>query len=192
MNVPGYTYGSAEAAPSPVTADELAKLEQSIGWTPEDAQLLQKHADLFRARAERMVHAWRGIIASQPHLAASFLSADGKPDEAYKARAGSRLVQWVVDVVTRPHDRDWLNYQEEIGLRHAPEKKNRTDGASAAPFVPLRYLVAFIAVITPLGEYLGDAIPDPAELAALEHAWMKAATLHVTLWARPYVIGGLW
>jgi len=34
-----------------------------------------------------------------------------------------RFVQWVVDVAIRPHDRAWLDYQEEIGLRHTPEKK---------------------------------------------------------------------
>jgi hypothetical protein len=29
-----------------------------------------------------------------------------------------RFVQWVIDTCARPRDAAWLNYQEEIGLRH--------------------------------------------------------------------------
>jgi hypothetical protein len=68
-----------------------------------------------------------------------------------------------------PHNRDWLNYQHEIGLRHTPVKKNVTDGARSPPVVQ-----------------------DEAELKRLEGAWTKAVLLHVTLWSRVSVDVDLW
>ena len=46
-----------------------------------------------------------------------------------------------------PHDQAWLDYQEEIGLRHTRAKKNRTDNAQTPPHIPLRYLLAFTATM---------------------------------------------
>jgi hypothetical protein len=39
---------------------------------------------------------------------------------------GSVIAEISQDCSNRPHDRAWLNYQKEIGLRHTP------------PIVPLR------------------------------------------------------
>jgi hypothetical protein len=171
--------------------EDLAHLEQTLGWTGEDEQHLRKHAELFRSQAERMVDAWRAVIAAQPHLSKLFAGPDGKPDDTYKAAVKHRFVHWVVDVATRPHDQAWLNYQEEIGLRHTPEKKNKTDGRHTPAFVPLRYLLAFIPVVTNVQRFFDPAIADPEERAALERAWTKAVHLHVTLWSRPYTREGL-
>ncbi len=125
--IPGYDFGSVKSAHSPVSAEELRQLEQTLGWTAGDEPLLRKHAALFEAQAEDMVDSWRAVIGSQSHLAQWFLAPDGKPDDEYKAAVKRRFVRWVIDVATRPHDRAWLDYQEEIGLRHTPEKKNKTD-----------------------------------------------------------------
>ena len=190
--IPGYDYGTAASARSPLSMEELSQLEQTLGWTNEDARLLGKHADLFRSQAEPMVDAWRAVIGAQPHLWKVFAGPDGKPDDAYKASVKRRFVQWVIDVATRPHDEAWLNYQEEIGLRHTPEKKNKTDGHRTPPVVPLRYLVAFLPVVTDVRRFLQPAISDASELAAVERAWVKAVHLHVTLWSRPYTREGLW
>ena len=103
-----------------------------------------------------------------------------------------RFVQWVVDVATRPHDRAWLDYQEEIGLRHTPAKKNKTDGRQTPLWVPLRYLLGFLPVVTEIRSVLESEITDAGELRALERAWTKAVHLHVVLWSRPYVTDGLW
>ncbi|MGA3132519.1 MAG: protoglobin domain-containing protein [Terracidiphilus sp.] len=117
---------------------------------------------------------------------------DGSPDEEYKARVKRRFVQWVVDVATRPHDRAWLDYQEEIGLRHTPAKKNKTDGRHTPPLAPLRYSLAFLPVVIEMRSFLESEISDPDELQALERAWMKAMHLHIVLWTRPHVTDGLW
>jgi hypothetical protein len=192
VDIPGYGFGSAEGAHSPLSMEDLLQLEQAVGWTIEDEHRLRKHAELFRSQAEQMVDSWRAIIARQPHLSQWFAGPDGKRDEEYKARVKRRFVQWVVDVATRPHDRAWLNYQEEIGLRHTPAKKNKADGGHTPALVPLRYLLAFVPVVGDVRRFLDGAIADPADLTAVERAWTKAVHLHVTLWSRPYTREGLW
>lgn len=192
LQIPGYDYGKAGSDISSLTEDELRQLEQTVGWTEEDARLLRKHAELFRRQAEAMVDSWRGVIGAQPHLAQWFVGPQGKPDDEYKARVKRRFVQWVVDAAIRPHDRDWINYQEEIGLRHTPAKKNKTDNKQTPPLVPLRYLLGFVPVVLPVRPFFATAITDEGELNALERAWTKAVLLHVTLWARPYSTQGLW
>jgi Protoglobin len=191
-DLPGYDFGAAIVAKSPVSVEELRQLEETLGWTAEDAQLLGRHAGLFEAQAEKMVDSWRAVIGSQPHLAQWFYSPDGKPDDEYKSAIKSRFVRWVVDVATRPHDRSWLNYQEEIGLRHTPEKKNQTDGRHTPSLVPLRYLLAFVPVVTPVRTFFEKAVENRDELDAIERAWIKAVHLHVALWARPFARDGLW
>ncbi|MCU1259964.1 MAG: hypothetical protein JWO80_2849 [Bryobacterales bacterium] len=188
-SIPGYDYGSERAAHSPVTLTELRHLEQTVGWTEDDARRLRSAARTLVPQAERMVDEWRAAIGRQPHLAAWFLKPDGAPDEAYKAAIKRRFVQWVSDLCLRPHDQDWLNYQEEIGLRHTPAKKNQTDGGETPPLVPLRYTIAFASVvITSLQKFL----PDDDELESIEAAWTRAVLLSVALWSRPHTSAGLW
>jgi protoglobin len=192
LSIPsGYDFGKSSVSRSPVTLEELRQIEATVGWTDEDARLLQRYERLFREHAEAMVDTWRAVIGSQPHLAKWFFSPDGSPDEAYKAAVKKRFVQWVIDVVTRPHDQSWLDYQEEIGLRHTPAKKNKTDGAQTPNVVPLRYLLAFVPiVIISTRKFFAD-LPK-GDRQKLEDAWTKAVQLHVTLWARTYAKDGLW
>lgn len=190
-SIPGYDYGSV--ARSPVSLEELRQLEAAVGWSDEDAGVLERHRGLFTANAERMVDSWRAVIGAQPHLAKWFFGPDGKPDGDYKASVKKRFVQWVLDACFRPHDQAWLDYQEEIGLRHTPEKKNQTDGAQTPPLVPLRFLVGFGAVVAlSTRQFFVDAGIRDEELLKLEAAWARAVQLHITLWSRPYVKEGLW
>jgi hypothetical protein len=190
--IPGYDFGTRGSAVSPVSGEDLRLLKQTVGWSEKDFCLLQSRADLFRQQAEHMVDSWRSVIGAQPHLSQWFVGPNGEPDDDYKARVKGRFVQWVVDVALRNHDRDWLNYQEEIGLRHTPAKKNMTDGKQAPPLVPLRYLLGFVPVILPISQFFAGLVQDEAELNNLQDAWTKAVLLHVTLWSRPYASHGLW
>jgi len=191
--IAGYAFGDPSVQTSPVSLEELRQLEEASGWSEADAQILQRHAEIFRANAERMVDTWRAAIGRQPHLAKWFFNPAGQPDEAYKARVKKRFVQWVVDAVTRPHDADWLNYQEEIGLRHTPAKKNQTDGAETPGVVPLRYLIGFVPVVaTTTRAFFVESGVAGEELQRLEDAWLRAVQLHVALWARAYAKDGLW
>jgi hypothetical protein len=90
-----------------------------------------------------------------------------------------------------PIDQAWLDYQEEIGLRHTPVKKNKTEGAHTPDVVPLRFLIGFVPVVTMSTRTFFAAVPDN-ERQQLEDAWAKAVQLHLTLWARAYAKDGLW
>ena len=191
--IEGYEYGSAVAAHSPVSITELRQLEACTGWTERDRDVLQKYARIFEDRAEAMLDSWRAIIGSQPHLAKWFFKPDGTPDEEYKAKVKKRFVQWVRDAVTRPHDQEWLDYQEEIGLRHAPLKKNITDGAQTPSVVPLRYLFSFAATVAvTTRKFFMEAGVGDGDLEMLQDAWLKTVILHVTLWSRPYCEPDWW
>jgi hypothetical protein len=66
-DIAGYDFGSPDGAKSPVAAEELLELEQTFGWTTNDAQRLRKHAPFFGAQAEKRVDSGRAIIGAQPH-----------------------------------------------------------------------------------------------------------------------------
>src|SRR5438105_14286522 len=117
-STPGYEYGGSQVAHSPISLEELRQLEASAGWSEADAAVLQRHGQIFRDHAEHMVDSWRAVIAAQPHLAKWFVVPDGRRDDEYKARVKKRFVQWVLDACFRPHDQAWLDYQQEIGMRH--------------------------------------------------------------------------
>lgn len=192
-DIPGYNYGKSGAAHSPISLKELQEIEQTLGWTAEDAEILREHEEFFVENAEHLVDHWRGLIGSQQHLVKAFFGPDGKRDAEYAARVKPRFVQWVIDVVRRPHDQAWLNYQEEIGLRHLPAKKNMADKRSTTPIVPLRFVLAFVPVICiSVRQFFIDAGLSGEELRRVDEAWTKAVQLHVTMWTRPYTCEGRW
>jgi hypothetical protein len=185
--IPGYSYGTTDVPHSPVSMDELKNLEAAVGFTEEDASWLRAAAGILVPQAEAMVDCWRQSIARQPDLLRSFLDAMGKPDENYKAAVKRRFVQWVSDVCLRSHDQEWLDYQEEIGLRHTPAKKNRTDGGHTSFFVPQRYLVGFTAVvITSARAFLTASKKPQGDIERMQDAWTRAVILNISLWCRPY------
>ena len=113
------------------------------------------------------------------------------PRPEYAAASHPRFARWIIDLCTRPRDQAWLDYQEEIGLRHTRAKKNQTDGADAPDHIPMRYLLAFTGpVIASTRDYLARDAPD--QLDAMHAAWTKAVMLNVTLWTRPYVDAENW
>ena len=181
------------ASATPVSLEELRKLEACAGWSEEDASWLKLAAGILVPQAEEMVDHWRSKIASQPDLAAAFVGPDAKPDERYKAAVKARFVQWVSDVCLHRHDQDWLDYQEEIGLRHTPSRKNKTDGSDTPPVVPQRYLLGFTAVVitSTRGFLMKSGKPDD-EITRMQDAWTRAVLLSIALWSRAYAENGLW
>ncbi|HZE30551.1 MAG TPA: protoglobin domain-containing protein [Actinoallomurus sp.] len=92
-----------------------------------------------------------------------------------------------------PLDQDWLNYQHEIGLRHTRTKKNVTDHADSLDHIPLRYLLAFTAVVIATSrDYLAAAGASPEQVDRMHAAFTKSVMLHVTVWTRPYVDAADW
>jgi hypothetical protein len=191
--IQGYDYGNTRVGRSPVTLAELRELEATVGWTSADEDAIALAGQVLAGQEEAMVDNWRGIIGDHPFLAKWFFGPDGKPDEAYKAAVKKRFVQWVSDLCRRQRDQTWLDYQEEIGQRHTPAKKNKTDGARTPDVVPLRYLWAFAGpVIGGAREFLASKNHSAAQVERMHQAWTKSVLLTLALWARPYVEDGLW
>ena len=193
LDIHGYDYGKACAARSPIMLDELRELEATVGWSGADAEAIAIAAEVLAGQEEAMVDSWRAIIGDHPFLAKWFWGPDGKPDEAYKSAVKKRFVQWVCDLCRRERDQAWLDYQEEIGQRHTPVKKNKTEGAHTPDMVPLRYLWSFAGpVISSAREFLASKGHSAADVERMHQAWAKSVLLTLALWARPYVKDRLW
>jgi Protoglobin len=185
--IPGYLYGSGELERSPVNEDDLALLKQTVLFGDEDERHLRMAGEVLRDQVEDVLDVWYGFVAAHAHLVRYFADSDGHPIDDYLTRVRARFGQWIRDLCECPWDRAWLDYQEEIALRHTRAKKNRTDGVDAPDRIPLRYLVAFVYPITAtVREFLEKKGHDEAEVDAMHQAWFKAVTVSVALWSRPY------
>jgi Protoglobin len=185
--IPGYTYGTHEAARSPVSLADLELLKKAVNFTEEDERYLRIAGDALADQTDEVVKKWRGVIAANPHLAKYSLTLDGKPDPRYSAESGLRFRQWILDTCFRRYDQDWLNYQQEIALRHTSVKKNQTDQVESAPHIPLRYVIAFTAVINDaVKPFLAAKGHSPDEVERMHRAWCKSVQLQIALWSEPY------
>lgn len=190
--LPGYHYGAASVARSPVSLEELELLKRTVALTDDDMAWLRRAGEWLAERTDAVVGAWREAVAANPHLAAYYATAGGVTDPDYKARVGERFKQWILDLCLRPYDQTWLDYQHEIGLRHTHLRKNLADGAATVPHIPLRYIIAFTAVINDRVKPFLEAGSSAHEADAMYRAWCKAVLLHVTLWSRCYVAEADW
>jgi len=185
--IAGYLYGSDDLERSPVTEEDLALLKQTVLFGDDDERHLRMAGEVLRDQVEAVLDVWYGFVAAHPHLVLYFAGPDGSPIDDYLTRVRARFGQWIRDLCERPWDRAWLDYQEEIALRHTPAKKNQMDAADAPDRIPLRYLVAFVYPITAtVREFLARKGHSDEEVDAMHQAWFKAVTLSVALWSRPY------
>jgi hypothetical protein len=190
-DIPGYTYGTDAVPRSPVTLDELELLRATLLLGDDDLAALRRSGDLLAPQVEEILDVWYGFVGANPHLLAAFSNAQGQPDQHYLAAVRRRFGRWVLDTARATFDQAWLDYQQEIGLRHTRAKKNRTDGADAADHIPLRYVLALLVpVTTTLKPFLAKGGAAPEEVEAMHAAWVKAILLQVILWSHPYVREG--
>ncbi len=189
--IPGYTYGTEAVARSPLTSDEFEALKQAVIFGPEDEHYLRLAGQVLAPQVEEILDLWYGFVASHPHLVYYFSDGQGTINSEYLAAVRKRFGQWILDLCNRPYDQTWLNYQQEIGLRHHRIKKNQTDQVHAVPHIGLRYLIAFIYPITAtIKPFLAKQGHSTDEVEKMYNAWFKAVTLSVTLWSAPYVPPG--
>lgn len=188
-HIPGYSYGTAEVAPSPLSTRELEELKISAGFTEEDQRYLRLAGEVLRDQTEQIVDHWRsGIIASIPHLARHSRTPEGNAILQYLAASNLRFQQWILDTCLRPYDQDWLNYLQEIALRHTMLKKNQTDGVRSTPQVPLQDAIAFVAVMNEtIKPYLAAKGNSADEVDKMHRAWCKSMQLQLALWVGPYM-----
>ena len=127
------------------------------------------------------------IIASIPSLARHSRTPEGEPIPAYLEKSNARFRQWILDTCLRPYDQDWIDYQQEIALRHTSFKKNQVDGVRSSPYVPLRDVIAFIAVMNEtIKPYLAAKGNSVDEVQKMHTAWCKSMQLQMVLWIGPY------
>jgi hypothetical protein len=192
-HIDGYTYGAAEVAVSPVSTQELENLKVSVGFTDEDQRYLKLAGEVLAHQTQQIVHHWRsGIIAGIPNLARHSRTPEGDAIPDYLAKSNLRFEQWILDTCLRSYDQDWINYQQEIALRHTSLKKNKVDGVRSTPYVPLRDIIAFTAVMNEtIKPYLAAKGHSVEEVDKMHRAWCKSLQLQVALWTRPYTNSGL-
>ncbi|MFM0197942.1 protoglobin domain-containing protein [Paraburkholderia strydomiana] len=185
----GYSYGMAEIVPSAVSLQQLEDLKATVGFTEDDKRYLLLAGEVLADQTHDVVLRWRsGIIAGIPHLARHSRANDGGPLPDYLAKSNLRFEQWILDTCFRPYDRDWLDYQQEIALRHTSLKKNQTDQVESTSHVPLRDIIGFVAVINEtIKPYLASKSHSNAEVEKMHRAWCKSIQLQMALWAGTYV-----
>ncbi|RMG96277.1 MAG: protogloblin ApPgb [Deltaproteobacteria bacterium] len=188
-NIPGYTYGSPDLPPSPVSRETFEDLKKSVLFTEEDIHHLRMSKAVLEDQVEDILDVWYGFVGANPHLLRYFSSPKtGQPDSHYLDAVRKRFGQWILDTARAEYDDAWRAYQHEIGLRHHRTKKNRTDGADAAPYVPFCHLVALLYPIThTLRPFLAKKGHDPETVEKMHQAWTKSVLLQVILWSYPYV-----
>jgi hypothetical protein len=191
-SIPGYSYGAPDVPRSPVSTHDLESLKISAGFTDEDQRYLRLAGEVLSDQTERIVEHWRsGIIASIPNLARHSRTPEGDPIPQYLKNSNLRFRQWILDTCFRPYDQDWINYQQEIALRHSSSKKNKVDDVRSTPYVPLRDVLAFIAVMNEtIKPYLAAEGHSAEEVDKMHRAWCKSMQLQLALWVGPYTSPG--
>lgn len=192
--IPGYTYGTKEVATAPVSDEEFKLLKTTVLMTDEDVKYLRMAGEVLKDQVDDVLDLWYGWVGSHPHLVHYFgHRKTGQPIAEYLEAVRKRFGQWILDTCFREYDRDWLNYQMEIGLRHHRQKKNKTDKVDSVEHIPLRYLIAFIVPITAtIKPFFAKKGHSADEVEKMYNAWFKAVTLSVALWSIPYTNKGDW
>ncbi|MGQ9503057.1 MAG: protoglobin domain-containing protein [Anaerolineae bacterium] len=191
--IAGYTYGTGQVARSLITLGEFEKLKQAVLFGPEDEKYLRMAGEVLADQVEEILDVWYGFVGSHPHLLYYFTDGRDNPNSEYLAAVRKRFGQWILDTCNRPYDQAWLNYQQEIGLRHHRTKKNQTDNVASVPIVHHHYMVAFIYPITAtIKPFLAKKGHSAEEVEKMHQAWFKSVVLQVALWSVPYVKEGDW
>ena len=188
VEIPGYSYGLPRVARSPVSVVQLAEMKASAGFTIEDERYLKLAGKVLEDHVEQIVHHWRSqVIASIPSLARHSHTPEGEVIPIYLEKSNARFCQWILDTCLRPWDQAWIDYQQEIALRHTSFKKNQVDGVRSSSYVPLRDVLAFTSVMTEtLKPYLAIKGHAADEIEKMHISWCKAIQLQMALWIGPY------
>uniref|UniRef100_A0A7C5Y955 Protogloblin ApPgb n=1 Tax=Caldiarchaeum subterraneum TaxID=311458 RepID=A0A7C5Y955_CALS0 len=192
--IPGYIYGSKDLPEAPVSDDEFKLLKKTVLFTDEDIRYLRMAGDVLKDQVDDVLDLWYGWVGSHPHLVYYFGHREtGQPISEYLEAVRKRFGKWILDTCFREYDRDWLNYQLEIGRRHHRQRKNKTDKVESVEHIPLRYLIAFIVPITStIKPFLAKKGHSAEDVEKMYNAWFKAVTLSVALWSIPYANKGEW
>ena len=190
--IPGYTHGTSDVLPSPVTEADFELMKQTVLFGDEDVTALQQSREVVQDQVDDILDVWYGFVGSNPHLLATFTNPnDGQPIGDYLDAVRARFGQWILDTTSANYDQAWLDYQHEIGQRHHRKKKNQTDGIASVDIVPFRYLAPLVFPVTAtLKPFLAKSGHSDEEVNKMHAAWVKSLLLQVTLWSHAYVRDG--
>lgn len=187
-DIPGYNYGQDTVSKSPLTMQDLDELKQCVLFSEEDVKYLHMAGDVLKEHVEEILDIWYDFIGSHSFLLRHFSNPECKPDEHYLSSVRARFGQWIMDTCYRPYDQDWLNYQWEIALRHAPALKNQTDHATSTPYVNMRYVISLIYPITATIEpFLSRGGHSDEDVQKMYQAWFKSVTMQIAIWNEPHI-----
>ncbi len=191
--IPGYEYGSASLPRSPITLEEFNRLKQTVLFTDEDVRYLREAGKILEDQIEAVLDTWYGFVGANDFLLEYFRGSDGQPNAAYLEGVRRRFGQWIRDTCRAQYDQDWLNYQQEIALRHTPAKKGQTDRVKPKTnLVNLRYLLALVYPITAtIKPFLAKGGAPAEQVEKMHQAWFKSVLLQATLWSHPYTREGM-
>lgn len=188
---PGYRFGDASLARSPISLEDFELLKQVIDFGPDDELALRLAGEILEDQVDAYLDAWYSFAARLPQLGQYSADASGKPIARYKDASRRRFRQWILDTCRRPFDQTWLDYQYEIGLRHHRTKKNQTDQVDAVPHIHLRYILAQVHPFSALAKpFLAARGHAPEDVEKMHQAWSKAVLLQTILWSYPYIREG--
>lgn len=189
--IPGYTFGQAGLARSPISLEEFESMKTSALFGDDDVAALRQSFGILEDQVEAVLDVWYGFVGANPHLLASFSDKGGKPLGDYLAAVRRRFAKWILDTAQAEYGQDWLDYQHEIGLRHHRTRKNLTDGAPSVDIIPFRDLFLLIVPVTfTLRPFLAAKGHSADEVEKMAAAWLKSCLLQMTLWTYPYVKDG--
>ena len=90
--IAGYAYGTAEAARSPLSMQDLEHLEQTVLFSEDDERALRMAGDVLEDQVDDVLEVWYGFVASHPHLVHYFSGAEsGEPIGEYLERVRERF-----------------------------------------------------------------------------------------------------
>ncbi len=188
-SIPGYSYGHSTVMRSSVTPAELMVLKESAQFTDADVEYLRLAGDVLQDQTREIVSKWRSeIIASVPNLARHSRDLQGNPLPEYLSASNLRFEQWILDTCRRPYDQDWIDYQQEVARRHTSAGKNKTDNVQSTDHVPLRDIIAFVAVMNrTLRPFLAARGHQEEVVDAMHAAWQKSLQIQIALWVKVYM-----
>ncbi len=188
-NLPGYSYGQSDVTHSAITPAELMILKESAQFTDADVEYLRLAGNVLQDQTREIVTKWRSeIIASVPNLARHSRDLQGNPLPEYLYASNLRFEEWILDTCRRLYDQDWIDYQQEIARRHTSAGKNKTDNVESTDHVPLRDIIAFVAVMNrTLRPFLTTKGHREDLVDAMHAAWQKSLQIQLALWVKVYM-----
>lgn len=189
--IPGYRLNDPTLPASPIGTQTFEDLKASLQFGADDVAALRQAEAILAPQVEAVLDVWYGFVGAHPHLLRYFSTPAGEPIPSYLAAVRARFGQWILDTCRATYDAAWLAYQDEIGRRHHRIGKNMTDGAAAAPHIPMSQLLALAMPISvTMKPFLAQGATRSEDVDAMHAAWTKSVWLQAILWTRPYATVG--